>query len=147
MKKIKLTQGKYTLIDDCDLEKVNKYKWRFHLDGYAIRSKRPQILMHRFILNPPKNMDIDHKNMNGLDNRRINIRIATRSQNKLNMNKRIDNTSGHKGISWDKKNKKWLAYTKINGKFLNFGRFSDKQIAIHIYENNVSLLHGDYLRI
>ena len=83
MKEIKLSQGGgIALIDDEDFERVNQRKWGLSSKRYArgsINSK--MILMHRFILNMPKNVDLDHINGNGLDNRKCNLRIATKSQN------------------------------------------------------------------
>jgi hypothetical protein len=94
MKRIKLTQGKYALVDDEDFESLNKYKWYFH-QGYAIRNtkmkfgKRTTIFMHRIITNCPKGKDVDHINMNGLNNQKYNMRVCKRSQNITNDKKTI----------------------------------------------------------
>lgn len=83
MKQIPLTQGKFAIVDDEDFERVNAFKWQYHCDGYATSQKSK---MHRFILNAPKGMVVDHKNHDGLDNRKENIWICTNSQNQLNRN-------------------------------------------------------------
>jgi len=145
MKKIKLSQDKYALVDDDDYEILSVYKWYARKDRYIFYAQRKNnpndkaILMHRVIMNPPSNMFIDHINRNGLDNRKKNLRIVTHSQNHFNEKIRIDNTSGYKGIQFNKKNKKWIAY--ISKKYL--GSFKDikdaiecRNIAIkHIYPN------------
>ncbi len=85
MKKIRLSNGRFALVDDKDFDRVNAFRWYFHPDGYAISRNKS---MHRFILNAPKGMVVDHKNHDTLDNRRKNIWICTHSQNSLNNVKR-----------------------------------------------------------
>lgn len=127
MKKIKLTRGKYALVDDEDFEKLNQHKWFF--DGrYAARDiggrkNKKRILMHRLINNTNGNLDTDHINQNKLDNRRHNLRDATRSQNNVNSKLRKDNMSGFKGVVYDKTCKKWRAYIGIDGKQLSLGYY------------------------
>ena len=80
-KLIPLTQGKYAIVDDEDFDELSKHKWCLMFTkgrSYAVRrpSENLTILMHRFILNPPKQMDTDHKNGDGLDNRRSNLRAC-----------------------------------------------------------------------
>jgi len=122
MKKIPLTQGKYAIVDDSDYERLNKYKWYVNKIGhswYAVRDIRLptgklKIYMHRFVLGLGKSdkHQIDHINHNGLDNRKANLRIVTRSQNHMNT---ITNygTSKYKGISWHKLSRKWRAATRL----------------------------------
>ena len=76
MKKIKLTQGKYAIVDDEDFAYLNQWRWYYH-NNYAVHTNKnkSRIYMHRFILNTPKKMFSDHINGNGLDNRRSNLRI------------------------------------------------------------------------
>lgn len=93
MKKIKLSQGKYALVDDKDYEFLNQWKWSAKTNGreifYAYRKENSRktgktIYMHRIIVNAPKGMDVDHINGDGLNNQRKNLRICTRSQNQRN---------------------------------------------------------------
>ena len=80
------------LIDKEDYDNVGQYTWCDNGDGY-IRTdyKQKKIKIHRFLLNPPANMMVDHINRNKLDNRRSNLRLATRSQN--SMNRKIQNNN------------------------------------------------------
>src|SRR4030042_4625468 len=87
-RRIKLTRGKYAIVDAEDFERLNKYKWQAVKIGncfYAKRSRRDKnkiraVQMHREIMRPPKELLIDHKNHNGLDNRKANLRFATALQ-------------------------------------------------------------------
>ena len=101
MKKIKLTQGKVALVDDGDFEWLSQWKWTYKNGGYAYRSigSKGHIFLHRAIMKSPKNLEIDHINGNGLDNRRSNLRFATHKQNIRNQQKQKNRTSKYKGVS------------------------------------------------
>jgi len=149
MKKISLSQGKVAVIDDEDFAEINKYKWYFD-NGYAIRNitvgeKRTRLSMHRFILKVKKGIEVDHKNGYGLDNRKENIRICTRSQNNINKGKYKSNISGFKGVS--ESQKKWKAQIQINGKKIDLGRFKTKEIAYKIYCEAAIKYHGEFSHI
>jgi hypothetical protein len=151
-KEIPITKGKITIVDDCDYEYLNQWKWYCSSVGYAVRDipcntnnrKRKTILMHREILNTPDGMDTDHINHNTLDNRKCNLRICTRSQNEANKGLRRDNTSGIKGISWNKQIKKWHAQMKQNGKLIHVGYFSNIEDAINSYLTEYKEFYGEF---
>src|SRR3990167_1855880 len=119
MKYISLTQDKFAIIDDSDFEWLSQWKWCFDKKGYAVRwqwlKKEKRyifILMHRLILNTPDNLETDHRNGNGLDNQRNNLRICTRQQNLQNRRKILGTTSKYKGVYWNKNNQKWMVRVK-----------------------------------
>ena len=142
MKKIKLTQGKHTIIDDIDFIKLSNKKWYFS-HGYAMRdSSNGRIYMHRLINNTKIGLDTDHINRNTLDNRRKNLRSVTRSQNQINRATQKNNTSGYKGITWNKKRKKWQAQILINNKYINLGCFIKIKDAIIIRKNAELIYHS-----
>lgn len=116
MKYITLTQNKYAIVDDEDFERIDSVKWYFE-HGYA-RSDvgRKRVYMHRFILDLKSNKVVDHKNRDGLDNRKNNLRIANQSLNLANQKKNNKNTSGFKGVSWNKHLKYWTSSLKVMGK-------------------------------
>jgi hypothetical protein len=98
MKKIKLTQGKFALVNDSDYEWLMQWKWHAHKDKngklwYAERadkSRKPKLVkMHREILRTPAGLVVDHRNGNGLDNRRVNIHSCTTAENNLLRDKRL----------------------------------------------------------
>lgn len=136
MKKILLTKGKSTIVDDEDFEMLNKYHWHYMSTGYAARrntyskGKTQIVLMHRIIMNVKNKYIIDHINRDKLDNRKINLRISNKSQNSLNSKIPIDNTSGYKGVGLHKMARKWRARITINGKEIHLGLFYDKEEAI-----------------
>jgi len=129
MKKIKLTKGKFALVDDKDFDWLNQWKWYFN-SGYAVRGCPERILMHRVILDTPEDMVSDHINRNKLDNRRSNLRVATKSLNNFNTKVRSDNKSGIKGIYWSKEHSKWRPSISKEGKRIYFGLFSELKDAV-----------------
>lgn len=150
MRKIKLTgkygQNKFTLVDNDDFELVNKFKW--YLSGtYPVKSlgKRPnrkKISLHRFLLNPPLNMMIDHIDRNGLNNQRSNLRICTNSQNIMNAKKSNNRSSKYKGVC-RLVAKPWRAY--IGRKIL--GSFATEKEAAQAYNVAAKKLYGDFARL
>jgi hypothetical protein len=152
MKKIPLSQGKFALVDDEDFNELNKYKWCASF-AYGIwyvqrdkfiNSKRKKILMHRQLMNFPPSKMVDHINHDGLDNRRCNLRVCTRSQNKKNCLGYKNNTSGLNGVYWNKENKKWQARIRKDNKLLYLGYFDDKVEAGHMVDQYAMQLFGEF---
>ena len=152
MKKIRLSQNKFALIDDEDFEELNKHEWYVCKDRkflYAVRDvrsgiKRILVRMHREIMKPPENMQIDHINHNGLDNRKSNLRVCTNSQNQYNQKIRKNLTSGCKGVSWKKQTKRWMAHIGINRTKKHLGYYSSEKEAAIAYNNAAKELFGDF---
>lgn len=142
--------GLYALVDRDDFSRVNSYKWFLAKDGYALASiyrdgKRTTCRMHRFILyNPPKNILIDHINFNPLDNRKDNLRKCSHLENSIHRRTPKTNTSGYRGIWWDKNWKKWRVGIRINGKRKYLGAYLDKIKAAKIYDNAARKYFGDF---
>jgi len=138
---IPLTKGFFALVDGKNYEWLNKHKWyTYKSQGnyYASRDIRQNgirrhIYMHREILGlcPQDGKMTDHINHCGLDNREENIRVCTNRQNQLNSRLRIDNTSGHKGVT--REGSKWRASIKNNGTWVYLGRFEKKEEAAVAY--------------
>jgi hypothetical protein len=151
VKEIPLTNGKVALVSDEDYEWLSKYKWRYH-NGYAARTvrtksgKRTTVLMHREIMNAT-NQEVDHIDGNKLNNTRENLRIATRLDNCRNVNKKRTNTSGYKGVSFDKRRGKWRARIKVNYKEVWLGYFDNKHDAARMYNFWAKDLFGEYARL
>src|ERR1039458_7612826 len=109
MKQLSLTQGKFALVDDEDFEYLNQFKWCYDGKGYAVRRKPGPgsrnygfIWMHRVVNNTLEGMDTDHINRDKLDNRRSNLRTASRTLNNHNRLPAINNVSGIRGVSFNK---------------------------------------------
>lgn len=148
MKKIKLTQGKFTLISDIDYAYLNQWKW-YYLNGYAVRGHKA-IWMHRVILERMgfKNFkQTDHINRVKSDNRRSNLRPATISQNQQNRAAPINNTSGVKGVYWNKKDKKWMARIQIKGEEKYLGNYSTLQEAHIAYIEAAKQYFGEFYTV
>jgi hypothetical protein len=136
------------LIDPEDICILEAFKWRVKNTGkhsYVVADlKRHMILLHRVITNCPDSYDVDHINGNGLDNRKCNLRIATRSQNLANTGAHSHNKSGYKGVSFDKSKGKWRAQITKEGRCRNLGRFSDPIEAAKRYDEAAKKLHGEF---
>ena len=110
-------------------------------DGSWTQQRLHQVIAQRMgIVGAP-----DHKDRNGLNNRRNNLRQATSSQNVANQSLRSNNTSGYKGVSWDKASGKWVAKVKVNGKQQqHLGLFSDPIEAAKTYDRAALKAFGDF---
>jgi len=102
--------------------------------------------MHRFILNPPDNVQIDHIDLNGLNNQRSNLRLATSAQNAQNKILRSDNTSGYKGI-WRRENGRWSAEVVANGVRSYAGSFETAEQAAVAYDAHAIATQGRFANI
>lgn len=145
MREIPLTQGKVAFVDDEDYELISKFKWfaeRRKHTWYAARNvKMPDGCrrvrrMHQEILDVQM---VDHCNRNGLDNRRQNLRPATRVGNGAN-SWSSRNKSGYRGVSWSKAAMKWRA---VIG-FRYIGVFSDPREAAKAYDKEAKAKFGDF---
>lgn len=153
--KIPLTQGYYALVDEDDATWLSQWNW-YYWDGYARRNgewhpvedgrlARDPILMHRSILQLPDQMDVDHANGDGLDNRRLNIRPATRAQNMHNRGS--VSGSEYKGVHWHKRRGKWAAAISVNGTRYHLGYFHSDVEAALSYDEAAVEHHGEFAHL
>jgi len=146
MKEIQLVHGNTVRIDDEDFERVSQYKWHYDKHtGYARASvKAKWTFLHRFILNAKKGEFVDHIDLDKMNCTRANLRICTASENMANQRKPITNTSGYKGVSWNKEKKKFDAQIKIMKKHKHLGRFDDPKEAAKAYNKAAKEYFGEY---
>lgn len=158
MEEIKLGKsGKVALVDDQYYDYLNQWKWHIqksHGLMYAVRvstenNERYFILMHRTIMNPIKDMQVDHIDHNGLNNQKANLRICTSQQNTSNRSKNKKG-SPFKGVLYIKKKRGGKTYISIisrircNGIVYYLGAFKNIEDAAHAYDNKARELFGEY---
>jgi len=141
MSEILLTQDKVTLVDEETFTEIGQLKWHAARDKsgrfYAKRTlphvngKQVTERMHRWILNAPKGMQVDHINGNTLDNRRENLRLATSRQNC--QNRHNDRSSSYPGVNAVNRGKKWCSHITINGNLKHLGYFETEIGAFMAY--------------
>lgn len=154
MKEIPLTQGKVSIVDDGDFEKVSRYKWCYMEQGdchYAYRKmaimhkQRITLLLHRFILDNPNGI-IDHVDGNGLNNTRCNLRLCTQSQNRANSRMWKRNKIGYKGVYLDMRDNKYESKIGFCGKRLYIGRYDTAIDAARAYDVKAVELFGEFAK-
>ena len=144
---IVLGNGGYSTIDLKNTW-VEKYKWWKGRDGYAYTSRGGKnFTLHRLIAQTPKNMSTDHINGDKLDNRTANLRVCTHAQNCRNQKLKTSNTSGYKGVYWNKDVSKWVAQIRIDGKVTSLGLFNDIKEAAKVYDKTARIHHGEFARL
>ncbi len=153
-RRIKLSRGKYAIVDDDDYYRLARYKWyaqKAWNTYYAVRNgprragaKQKSILMHREVLQVGDGLVVDHINHNGLNNRKANLREATFSQNNYNRRGNLKNCSSkYKGVHLHR-GKKWRAMIKVNKKSMHIGSFDDEAEAARAYDKTARELQGDF---
>lgn len=162
---IPLSKGQVATVDIEDYEYLKRYKWTASWNSntksyYAGRASlrgegdRLWISMHRVILGLEVDDDRegDHALRNTLDNRKIcegkeNLRIANYSENRSNRIKASYNTSGYKGVSFDKRRGKWYAQITAKRKHIFLGYFPTKELAYTAYCEAAKTHHGKFARL
>lgn len=159
MKQIPLTKGKVAIVDDEDFDRLNAHKW------YALEAKRrcgraPNFygarcsggrrskvhhLMHREIMGVGKGMQVDHRDGNGLNNRRGNLRVATQLQNLHNTEIRIGK-GGYRGVN-PATTGRFYARITFAGKVQNLGYFATAEEAARARDRKAIELMGDFARL
>lgn len=158
MKRIKLSNcDDYALVDDKDYFMLIGFTWRKNAQGYAVRREYTRISkgvrhakdirMHRQIMGEPEGMEVDHEDSSGLNNQRSNLRVAAHWQNLANRAIQKNNTSGYRGVSWSKQNKKWWAQQYINSKTVSLGYYDNILDAARAYNKAALERYGKFARL
>jgi hypothetical protein len=147
--KIKLVADTYTLIDIEDLDRVKEYSWtrikQYKCDGIYYAYSWSVGSLARFIMNAPKNILIDHKSRDTLDNRKTNLRFATYSQNGFNKKISSLNNIGYKGVGHVVKSGKYKAELYVDGKRIGLGcKFKTPEEARDAYIEASLKYHGEF---
>jgi hypothetical protein len=142
---IRLSTGHKVTIDDGDYEWLSKYHWSLHGAKYKYArttKKRQSFDMHRMIMDAKSGQMVDHINGDTLDNRRANLRIATRKQNSANHDIAVNNHSGVTGVSWNKKGNTWIVY--LGRQYL--GQYTKFEDAVNVRKRAETKYFGEFAR-
>lgn len=142
----------YALVDDEDFVAMKKFRWYYYkyartayaktfIDGVCVG-------MHTLLLNPTvPGLTVDHIDGNGLNNQRLNLRLATLQQQRQNKSKHLNPTSRYKGVSYQSERNKWVAQICINGRQTSLGRFDLEIDAAKAYNRAAKLHYGEFAKI
>lgn len=148
-----LTKGYEAAIDVADVHLVSGNDWQASIEPnglvYAICTierggKKKTLRMHRVVSGAERGDEIDHRDVDGLNNRRANLRKSSRSQNKANSQLSCRNTSGFKGVC--KVGDKWRSGIRKNGKHISLGYFDAPELAHQAYIEAAQTLFGEFAR-
>jgi hypothetical protein len=152
VREIPLSRGLVALVDDADYDQVvAPGSWYASPSGPNFYARKNcwraghyvAVFMHMLITGWP---NVDHRNGNGLDNQRANLRRSTRSQNMANRRTPCTNTSGFKGVHWHARCRKWVAQIGANGQLHYLGLFSSPEAAARAYDAAAVGLFGEFAR-
>lgn len=154
MKTIRLSNGSDVMVDDIDYHHLSKFNWHakkihynegFYSAAWTVQDgKRKCISMHREIMNAPKGLEVDHRDGNVMDNRRLNLRICTKHQNSLNRSGQKNSLSKYRGVSWDSRKRKWVARINVDKKIKYLGEFITELEAAIIINITIRKYHGEF---
>lgn len=147
-------KGYTAIIDPEDAERVLVHDWvaiqskafttQWAAAFYRIRGEKCFLLMHRLILGTPVGLEVDHINGNGLDNRRMNMRNASRAQNLCNRGPNKNNTTGFKGVRRAHKSSGFTAVIASKGRNYHLGSFKTAAAAARAYDHAAREHHGEF---
>ena len=150
-----VNQALVVMVSDVDLDRVSAFRWSGYRMGrsgtmYAATGT-PRLYMHRLITRAPVGFDVDHRNGDGLDNRRENLRVCPHALNLANqaIQNRVK-TSQYKGVSFDRHTRsrnKWGAYIKVNGARRWLGLHASEHEAAIAYNVAAAAAWGEYARL
>lgn len=149
-------KGKSIIVSPCDFERVKAHKWwmkttngKEYIRSYDyIDHKQKVISLHRFIMQPKQNEEVDHINGNGLDNRRENLRVCTTAENVRNVPKRKDCKSKYKGTVFVKNLNRWRARIQVNGKrYYSSCSYKTEEEASERFNEMAIQYHGEFARL
>lgn len=152
MKEIPLTQGKTALVDDEDCTVLAKYRWHAvrRRDGSYVAATRigsAYVFMHRLIMKTSSELIVDHKDHNGLNNQKYNLRNCNYSQNAANTDTKYFGKSVYKGVYLHTQNINWVAQIRAKGKRLHIGSFSCEKEAALAYNIAAVKYFGEFAKL
>jgi len=149
MKEIQLSQNKTALVDDDMYEYLNQWKWTSGetsvIRRVGGRIFHKTIYMHHVVLGISDNkIEIDHKNRNPFDNRKENLRVATRQEQNRNRGKNKNNNTGYKGVSYSRRKDKYYVCIMVDYKQISLGYFKTPEEAAKVYDVAAKKYFGEF---
>lgn len=158
---VPLSKGLFALVDARDLARVSRYRWHVVRRGqvsHAMRTvkadgRKRTVFMHRWLLDAPAGLEVDHRNGNGLDNRRSNLRLATHAQNAINHRRSSPSKSSrYHGVCWNKARNCWRVVICAGererergpAKQIYIGSFRNEVAAARAYDRAALRHHGEF---
>ena len=139
------SQGDEFILDLDDYDKVKNFTWRVSSNGYIVTTNNQKVvLLHRLIMNPSEDLIVDHINHNKKDNRKLNLRICTSSNNNMNKSKLSSNTSGVTGVIWNKQYGCWVSQIGLNNKTIILGYNTNFNNAVKLRKEAEQKYFGEY---
>lgn len=154
-RQIPLGRGYFATVDAADYERLSRFRWhalvrKNRRTVYAIRNfvrpdgRRSSEEMQRTILRPADGLFVDHRDGDGLNNRRQNLRESTCAQNCANRRAKLATSSQYLGVSWHKANQKWTAHVCTGGVQQYLGSFGQEIAAAVAYDEAARRIHGEF---
>lgn len=153
MKKILARSKKYgnhyVIIDESDYDHLKTFSWTVYKDGKRLyvctKMNGKKVKMHRYLLGlTDPNISADHINRNGMDNRRANLRPATKSQNGMNRERQLKKKYKYKGVYWHKNRNKYMASIIFEGKCYYLGYFKKAKDAAKAYNDAAQKYYKEF---
>jgi hypothetical protein len=145
VRRVLLTQGLFATVDSADYKEIRKHKWSVSRRGNKVyacaRINGQTVMMHRFLMRPRKGFHVDHKDANGLNNCRSNLRICKASQNNANRRSR-GGSSQFVGVT--RRGDRWEAWVIYHGRYYTLGCYDDEVEAAKARDRKAVELHGVY---
>lgn len=134
------------LFDKEDFELIKNYAWRTQGNGYIVstNAEHATVYLHKLVMTTTECLEVDHINLDKLDNRKENLRVCTRQQNACNRCAPKNNTSGYPGVLWEKRFNKWRARIISNKHDYHLGLFDNYNDAVKARKEAEIKFHGDY---
>jgi hypothetical protein len=145
-KSIPLSRGLFALVDDEDYDFLMQWKWYAYPKSRTFYAGRilDSALMHRVITSAESGKVVDHRNNNGLDNQRQNLRVCTQAENARNTRPHKNNSSGYKGVTWHKGMGKWQAFITVGKQHIVLGYFVKPEDAALARDEAVKKHQGEF---